>query len=113
MTVEELNELQQALDQGQPLDAGQCRALLAEVWRLKNLNNAKTMEARVARDESSEATAALNAVRAESAALRTELQNLKDLNGLVVCELESRWTNCAVRKRRAAHGGPIPRSDES
>jgi len=108
MTVDELNELQQLLDQGHLLDAQQCAALLAEVWRLKTVNSSKAIEARLAREEADQVAAALNVTRAENDALRRELEQLIAIKGLPVCELETRWSNCAVRKRKGTNGGPHP-----
>ena len=108
MTVDELNELQQLLDQGHALDASQCAALLAEVWKLKTVNSSKAIEARVAREEADQITTGLSAVRAENAALRRELDQLTALNGLPGCELETRWSNCSVRMRKGLNGGPHP-----
>jgi hypothetical protein len=108
MTVEELNELQQVLDQGHALDGSQCAALLAELWKLKTVNSSKAIEARVAREEADQTTTALNAARGENTALRLELERLTAINGLPGCELESRWSNCAVRMRKGTNGGPHP-----
>lgn len=105
MTVEELEELQQQLDKGQPLDPSQCAALLTEVWRLKTVNTSKAIEARVAREESDQATTAMNEARAENKALRLEAEQLQAINGLPICELEGRWSNCAVRKKKGTNGG--------
>jgi hypothetical protein len=108
MTVEDLSEIQQLLDEGHLLDAQQCAALLAEVWRFKTANGSKTMEARLAREEADQVAATLNIARAENAALRGELEQLTAIYGLPVCELETRWSNCAVRKRKDTNGGPHP-----
>ena len=114
MTVEELNELQQQLDQGKLLDATQCAALLAEVWRLKTMNTGKAIEVRTARDESHQAGTALSEMRAENEALRLQLEQLKAINGLAACELEARWSNCAVAmlKKKGANGGTHPAGSE-
>ena len=102
MTVEKLNDLQQKLDEGQPLDAGQCATLMAEVWRLKTVIAGKTMETRTARDEARELQLSLDTARTENESLRREVEELKDIHGLPACELENRWSNCAVRMRKRA-----------
>ena len=66
VTAEKLNELQEKLDKGQPLDPGLCATLIAEVWRLKTVIAGKTMEARTARDEGRELQASLDGARAEN-----------------------------------------------
>jgi hypothetical protein len=103
MTVEELDEFQQLLDQGTRLDAVQCATLLAEVWRLKTVNSSKAIEAQLARDESRRVATALNEARVEIDALRAELKQLKAINGLPECALEARWSNCAVRQKKSAN----------
>ncbi len=102
MTVEKLSELQQQLENGQPLEPGQCATLVAEVWRLKTVIAGKTMEVRTARDEARDLQASLESARAENESLRREVEELKDIHGLPVCELENRWSNCAVRMRKRA-----------
>lgn len=103
VTVDKLNEFQQILDEGRPLDQAQCATLLAEVWRLKTVIAGKTMEARTARDEARELEFSLDTARTENASLRRELEETKEIHGLAACDLENRWSNCAVRmKKRAA-----------
>jgi len=102
VTVEKLSELQQKLEEGQPLDPGQCATLVAEVWRLKTVIAGKTMEVRTARDEARELQTSLDSARAENETLRREVEELKDIHGLPACELENRWSNCAVRMRKRA-----------
>lgn len=97
MTVEELDEFQQLLDQGNLFDARQCATLLAEVWRLKTVNSSKVIEARLAREESNRVANALDTTHAEIEALRLEIEQLKAISGLPGCALEERWSNCAVR----------------
>lgn len=108
MTVEELNEFQAQVDQGKPLDDAQCAALLAEVWRLKTVQTSKGIESRVARDEAERARAALDEALAENAKLRDDLERMTAINGLPVCELETRWSNCAVRQKKCANGRILP-----
>jgi hypothetical protein len=102
VTVEKLSELQQKLEDGQPLDPGQCATLIAEVWRLKTVIAGKTMEARTAHDEARDFQRSLESAQAENEIIRREIEELKDIHGLPVCELENRWSNCAVRVRKRA-----------
>lgn len=102
VTVEKLSELQQKMEDGQALDPGQCATLIAEVWRLKTVIAGKTMEARTAHDEARDFQQALETARTENEALRREVEELKDIHGLPACELENRWSNCAVRIRKRA-----------
>lgn len=102
MTVEKLDELQQKLEDGQPLDPGQCAKLIAEVWRLKTVIAGRTIEARTARDEVRELEVSLETARVENETLRCAVQELTDIHGLPACDLEKRWSNCAVRLRKRA-----------
>jgi predicted RNase H-like nuclease (RuvC/YqgF family) len=103
VTVDKLNELQQMLDEGRPLDQAQCAMLIAEIWRLKTVIAGKTMEARAAHDEARELELSLDRARMENENLRRELEDTKEIHGLPACDLENRWSNCAVRmKKRAA-----------
>ena len=102
VTVEKLSELQQKMEDGHPLDPGQCAMLIAEVWRLKTVIAGKTMEARAAHDEARDFQQSLDTARTDNVALRREVEELKDIHGLPACELENRWSKCAVRIRKRA-----------
>ncbi|HVN91069.1 MAG TPA: hypothetical protein VMT61_14750 [Candidatus Binataceae bacterium] len=102
MLIEQLNELEQRLAAGEHLDNSECAALLAELWRLKTSVASKVIERDVALDESSRLQAALNEANATIVELRSELELLKAIRDLGTCPLENRWTNCAVRMRKAA-----------
>jgi predicted nucleic acid-binding Zn-ribbon protein len=107
VNVERLTELQEKLEHGQPFDLDECAALIAEIWRLKTVIAGKSMEARSARDESSDLQISLDETRAEIASLRRQVEELKDIHGLPACDLERRWSNCAVRiRKRAASKAP-------
>ena len=100
MLVERLNELQQKLTDGEPLDNAECFALISELWRLKASIASKLIERDVARDESAKTQAALDGATTELESLRYELDELKGNGALVICPLENRWSNCAVRMRK-------------
>lgn len=106
LNVDVLNELQKSLDLGRLPAAEECGALVAEIWRLKTQVTGKSIEARTARDEVSRLETQLQAARAENEALRREIEEMKAVHGLPVCELEQRWSNCAVRMRKCGAGGP-------
>ena len=98
--VEALDDIQKALDTGEAPQVGQCEALLAEIWRLKTVLTARSIERQAARDEVLQLEGQLRAVVEQNEVLRRELEQLKALHGLPVCELEGRWSNCAVRMKK-------------
>ena len=102
MRADKLTELQEKLESNQPLDADQCAALVAEVWRLKTVIAGKTIELRALQDEARALQLALDDARTDQAAIQREIDELKEIHGLPACELEQRWTNCAVRLRKRA-----------
>jgi hypothetical protein len=102
MLVERLTELQQKLTDGQLLDDAECFALISELWRLKASIASKLIERDVARDEAARTQAALDEANIALESLRRELDELKGNGGLLVCPLENRWSNCAIRMRKQA-----------
>ncbi|HVN91068.1 MAG TPA: hypothetical protein VMT61_14745 [Candidatus Binataceae bacterium] len=105
--AEGLNELQQQIRSGDLPDASQIDALVTEIWRLKTLLRGKAIELDAARSESSDLERLLEALIAENDSLRAEIEQLKAVHGLPVCQLEGRWSNCAVRLRKCGEN-PSP-----
>ena len=100
MLVEQLNELQQKLTDGQPLDSAEGFALISELWRLKAAIASKLIERDAALHDSAKTQAALDEATATIAALRGELDERTAIEGLTACPLEKRWSNCAIRMRK-------------
>ncbi len=98
--AEELNDLQQQIASGYATDERQVAALVAEVWRLKTLIRSKTIELDAARAEAGELGSLLEMLLEENEAQKAEIENLKAVHGLPGCQLEGRWSNCAVRLRK-------------
>jgi hypothetical protein len=90
MKIERLEELQRNVNELRSLNLEECAALIGEVWRLKSALAAKDVELKTDRDRLIEANRLLQA----------ENDLLKSVHGLPRCELENRWSNCAVRMRK-------------
>ena len=101
MTFDEINALQQLLDQGAALDAEQCEALIAEVRRLKTEHDNGVAATGAARNEGKIAAHALSEILAENAALKLAIERLRANPYDQSCQLEERWSNCAIRLTRA------------
>ncbi len=106
--AEELNDLQQQIASGYATDERQVAALVAEVWRLKALVRGKTIELDSVRAEAGELESLLEILLEENDALKAEIEESKAIHGLPVCQLEGRWSNCAVRMRKANETSPAP-----
>lgn len=106
--AEELKQLQQRIVSGDLPDVMQINALVAELWRIKTLIRGKTIELDAARAEAAELEQILELLIVENDALRTEVEKLKTIQSLRSCQLEGRWSNCAVRIHK---GGPTATSE--
>ena len=106
MKIERLEELQQNVNELRSLSLEECAALIGEVWRLRTAQTAKELEISYWHDAHDELKEDLDRATAANRLLQTENEQLKAVHGLPVCDLENRWSNCAVRmrKRREANG---------
>jgi|ERR1700739_2645819 hypothetical protein len=102
MNVERLEQLQKTVDAGEALRPDDIAALLAEIWRLRTSLSAKSIEADYWRTSTEESKHDLDNATAALRALRLEFDEHKAQHGLVKCDLENRWSNCAVRMRKRA-----------
>src|ERR1700736_3066706 len=102
MTVDELNDIQRRVEDGLSLSDQECAALVAEVWRLKAANSGKLIEAATAREDANTAEKSLSEALGDNELLRQEILQLKALDSLSRCDLERRWSNCAIRQKKAA-----------
>jgi hypothetical protein len=100
MNVERLNQLKTIVDAGEALSHEDCGALIAELWRLKSALAGKTIEADYLRASVDEGKRDLEAATVTHQALRRKFEEQKALHGVAQCELEKRWSNCAMRIRR-------------
>jgi hypothetical protein len=100
MNVDRLEELQQIIDGQRALSLEDCSALVGEIWRLKTAMTAKDLEINYWRDSHEQVKGQLANVTQANELLQDEVNELKNIHGLPVCELENRWSNCAVRMRK-------------
>ena len=98
MQTEALFELDATLSKGGHLGIEESLALLNEIWRLKTALTGKNMDLSYWRDCHNQAKADLERVLEENRRLSEEVSDLMTLIGLPNCELENRWSNCALRR---------------
>jgi hypothetical protein len=110
MKIEKLEELHQIVNAQRPLDLEDCAALIGEIWRLRTAQTAKELQISYGKDSNDQLTAELEQIREAYRLLQAETDQLKAIHGLPNCELENRWSNCAVRMRKRRdsdnHGNP-------
>jgi hypothetical protein len=106
MKIERLEELQQSVNDLRSLNLEECAALIGEIWRLRTVQTARDLEVNYLKDGHDELTIERDGLIEANRLLRAENDLLKSVHGLPDCELENRWSNCAVRmrKRREADG---------
>lgn len=98
MNVEKLRELQRKIDDGQPLSAQECSLLIGDIWKLKTALTGKTIETDYWRESCAKLNSDLVTIAEDRDRLGTEAEELKAVLGLPRCDLENRWSNCAVRQ---------------
>ncbi len=106
MKIERLEELERKVNELRSLDREECAALIGEVWRLKGAHAAKDIEVSYWRDSHDQLQIDRDRLIEANRLLQAENDLLKSVHGLPRCELENRWSNCAVRmrKRRELNG---------
>ena len=100
MKIEKLEELQAQVNALQALSLEECAALIGEIWRLKTAQTAKDLEVGYLKDGHERLKEELDRVIESNRHLQVENDQLKSVHGLPECELENRWSNCAVRMRK-------------
>ena len=68
--------------------------------RLRTAQTARDLEVSYLKDSHDELEAELERVTEAHRLLQAENDHLKAVHGLPNCELENRWSNCAVRMRK-------------
>jgi hypothetical protein len=100
MKIEKLEKLQQDVNAQRLLGLEDCAALIGEVWRLRTANTAKELEVNYWQDRHNDVSAELSRMNEADQLLRADIDALKAVHGLPRCDLENRWSNCAVRLRK-------------
>jgi hypothetical protein len=100
MKIEKLEELQQNVNAERPLSLEECVALIAEVWRLRTAQTAKDLELSYWKDSHDQLKEEMDRMTEANQLLQAENNQLKSIHGLPNCDLENRWSNCAVRMRK-------------
>jgi hypothetical protein len=100
MKIEKLEELQENVNALRTLSLEECAVLIGEVWRLRTAQTAKDLEVSYWKDGHGELKEELERVTEANRLLQAENDQLKSIHGLPHCDLEKRWSNCAVRMRK-------------
>jgi hypothetical protein len=102
MQTHALIELEESLNRGKPLGIDESLALVNEIWRLKTALTGKNIDLGYWRDSYTQSKAECERIIAENHRLNEEIGALMALIGLPNCELENRWSNCALRRVKLA-----------
>ncbi len=100
MKIEKLEALQESVNAQHSLNLEECAALIAEVWRLRTAQTARDLEVSYLKDSHDRLEAEADRMAEAQRLLQAENDRLKAVHGLPNCELENRWSNCAVRTRK-------------
>ena len=111
MKAETLLEFEEKLKAGRTLGVDESLALMSELWRLKTARAGKNMGMGYWRDSCNQAKNDLEHVLEENRRLNEELSRLAAVIALPRCELESRWSNCAVRRLKQVNGDAMLEED--
>jgi hypothetical protein len=100
MKIERLERLQRDISEQRLPQLEDCSALIGEVWRLRTALSGKDLEVGYWRDSHHKLEADLHGMAEANQLLTAEIDQLKAVHGLPKCDLETRWSNCAVRLRK-------------
>jgi regulator of replication initiation timing len=100
MKIERLEELQQNINALRSLNPEEGAALVGEIWRLRTAQTGKELEVSYLKDGHDRLKAELDRMSEANRVLQAENDQLKSALGLPKCDLENRWSNCAVRMRK-------------
>jgi hypothetical protein len=108
MKIERLEGIQRDISEQRLPQLEDCAALISEVWRLRTALSGKDLEVSYWRDSHHELEAELQGMAAANQLLTAEIGQFKAIHRLPGCELETRWSNCAVRLRKQHDIGSQP-----
>jgi hypothetical protein len=100
MKIERLEELQQNINAQRSISPEEGAALISEIWRLRTAQTGKELEISYLQDGHDRLKAELDRMSEANRLLQAENDQLKSIHGLPKCDLENRWSNCAVRMRK-------------
>jgi hypothetical protein len=100
MKIERLEELQQSINAVRSIKPKDGAALIAEIWRLRTAQTGKELEVSCLKDGHDRLKVELNRMAEANRLLQAENDRLRSTHGLPKCDLENRWSNCAVRMRK-------------
>ena len=100
MKIERLEELQQNINALRSLNPEEGAALIGEIWRLRTAHTGVELEVSCLKDGHDRLKAELDRMSEANRLLQAENDQLKSTHGLPTCDLENRWSNCAVRMRK-------------
>jgi regulator of replication initiation timing len=100
MKIERLEELQQSINALRSINPEDGAALIGEIWRLRSAQTGKELEVSCLKGGHDRLKAELDRMFEANRLLQTENDQLKSTHGLPTCDLENRWSNCAVRMRK-------------
>jgi hypothetical protein len=100
MKIERLEELQQSINALRSINPEEGAALIGEIWRLRTAQTGKELEVSYLKDGHDRLKAELDLMSEANRRLQAENDQLKSTHGLPKCDLENRWSNCAVRMRK-------------
>ena len=100
MKIERLEELQQSINALRSINPEEGAALIGEIWRLRTAQTAKQLEVSYLKNDHDRLKAELDRISEAKRLLQAENDQLRSVHGLPKCDLENRWSNCAVRIRK-------------
>jgi len=100
MKIERLEELQQNINALRSLNPEEGAALIGEIWRLRTAHTGVELEVSCLKDGHDRLKAELDRMSEANRLLQAENDRLKRTYGMLECDLENRWSNCAVRMRK-------------
>jgi hypothetical protein len=100
MKIERLEQLQQNINALRSLNPEEGAALIGEIWLLRTAHTGVELEVSWLKDGHDRLKAELDRMSEANRLLQAENDRLKSTYGMPKCDLENRWSNCALRMRK-------------